>query len=354
MGWLYAATRLHRAQPQEPAGRGHARHLTHPTLKTLQPPPGERWVDYVYPLTGIYGANATGKSALIDVLFYAVSAIVASAAEWQARPEMPRAPFRFDPASRETPSFYQLEFVHEDRRYEYRFEIGTAGVMRESLRDLPGKRWRTLLERDTARQVLKYHKDLQTTIGRVARRELVLSRALVLEGGILGQLAAALRDGFQFCQPNSHSRQRWVKSATAALVERRLEERELVIALRVADIGIAAVEIERVEVPEAVRAIRAVLRRKSTENDAGKTTLKPGWAPRRRAMELSRGYPSSFPRSRRCATAGCWRSMRLTPASTPTWSMWPCKCSPIRRLIRAGRSWYSRPTTPTSCRRSAT
>lgn len=242
--------------------------LTRPKLKTLQPPTGERWADYVFPLAGIYGANATGKSTIVDALLYAASAVESSATEWQAGPEMPRAPFRFDHASRETPSFYQLEFVHEGRRYEYEFEIGAPGVERERLRDLPGKRWRTLLERDTARQVLKYHKELKTTIGRVARRELVLSRALLLEDGLLGQLAAALRDGFQFCEPNSHSRRQWVKSTTAALVERRLEERELVAALRVADIGIAAVEIEREELPEQVRAILADLRRKGAENDA--------------------------------------------------------------------------------------
>lgn len=46
-------------------------------------------------------------------------------------------------------------------------------------------------------------------------------------------------------------------------------ERALVVALRGGDISIAAVEIERVEVPEEVRAFLADLRWKGTENDVG-------------------------------------------------------------------------------------
>lgn len=47
--------------------------LTRPSLKTLQPKDGN-WAAAIYPLAGVFGANASGKSAILDALIYAFNA----------------------------------------------------------------------------------------------------------------------------------------------------------------------------------------------------------------------------------------------------------------------------------------
>ena len=41
--------------------------LTHHALRTLTPKDGN-WADVTYPLAGIFGGNATGKSAVLDAI----------------------------------------------------------------------------------------------------------------------------------------------------------------------------------------------------------------------------------------------------------------------------------------------
>jgi len=78
-------------------------------------------------------------------------------------------------------------------RHQYRFEIDDEGVVGESLFDLPGARRRRLLLRDSTGTV-KLHPDLGS-VRPVAKRELVLSRALQLGRGGLEKIAGGLLGG---------------------------------------------------------------------------------------------------------------------------------------------------------------
>lgn len=69
--------------------------LTHPSLRTLQPTEGD-WNAVSYPLAGIFGGNATGKSSVLDALTYMFAAIASSATSWLGSKVMPRAPFLLD------------------------------------------------------------------------------------------------------------------------------------------------------------------------------------------------------------------------------------------------------------------
>ena len=56
--------------------------LTRSSLTTLRPPKNSTWTDHIHRVDGIYGANASGKTNVLDALYYAVSAIGASATAW--------------------------------------------------------------------------------------------------------------------------------------------------------------------------------------------------------------------------------------------------------------------------------
>ena len=165
--------------------------LTRSSLKTLKLPEGTRWADHVHHVDGVYGANASGKSNLLDALRYALIAIKSSASTWLAVPEFPRAPFALDPVRLSDPGEYELEFVSRERRYIYRFSADTEGIRDETLKVLGKQRWTTLLERTRDGKVSRV-----SGLARVARRELALSRAAEMDHEALAPIRRDLGVGF--------------------------------------------------------------------------------------------------------------------------------------------------------------
>ena len=56
--------------------------LTRSTLSTLRPPKGTTWVEHTHHVDGIYGANASGKTNILDALHYMLQTIEFSATSW--------------------------------------------------------------------------------------------------------------------------------------------------------------------------------------------------------------------------------------------------------------------------------
>ncbi|MBP2323982.1 hypothetical protein JOF56_004367 [Kibdelosporangium banguiense] len=100
------------------------------------------------PVAAIYGANASGKSNLLDGLEFMASAVRDSFASWPPDGGMPRRPFRLDPAAREKPSTFVVELVISDVRYTYGFVVDDHKVREEWLYSYPEKRKRVLFERE--------------------------------------------------------------------------------------------------------------------------------------------------------------------------------------------------------------
>lgn len=227
--------------------------LTRSSLKTLQPRDGD-WASATYPLAGIFGGNATGKSAILDAMLYAFSAIRSSSTVWQQERAMPRAPFALDSGSRAASSRYEFDLVHESRRYQYGFEVGQAGVVAEWLRDIPSTRWRRLLDRDRETGSLYFHQSLGGRIA-VSARELVLSRALTLGDEHLGIFAARLGEQFDIVQVKDSHREARLASIADSLADGDITFPDLEALLRVADIGIAKVELEESKIPGRILSV---------------------------------------------------------------------------------------------------
>lgn len=225
--------------------------LARPSLRTLQPKEGG-WGAVSYPLAGLFGGNATGKSAVLDAFRYAFTAIRQSATTWQASKSMRRAPFMLDGNSRTSTSDYELDLVHEGRRYLYGFEVDQEGIKREWLRDVPSSRWRTLLNRDRDAGALTFHQSLRTKI-EVTPRELVLSRALLLRDSPLHAFALDLAEGFDIVLVKDSHREARLASIADSLAEGDITFGDLEALLQVADIGVMKVSIEETSIPDRVR-----------------------------------------------------------------------------------------------------
>lgn len=225
--------------------------LTRPSLRTLQPKDGN-WHTASYPLAGIFGGNATGKSAVLDAFRYAFTAINQSATVWQESKSMRRAPFKLDGDYRSSTSLYELDVVFDGRRYLYGFEVDQDGIRREWLRDVPTSRWRTLLDRDREAGVLTFHPSLRTKI-EVTPRELVLSRALLLKNSPLHSFAINLAESFDIVLVKDSHRVARLSSIADSLAEGDITFSDLEALLQVADIGVTNVSIEERNIPERIR-----------------------------------------------------------------------------------------------------
>lgn len=101
----------------------------------------------VLPVAAIYGANASGKSNLLDGLKFMADAVRDSFSQWRPEGGVPRRPFKLDPVAGEKPSVFVVELVQEGVRYTYGFEVDDQQIVAEWLYSYPEKRKRVLFER---------------------------------------------------------------------------------------------------------------------------------------------------------------------------------------------------------------
>jgi uncharacterized protein len=100
------------------------------------------------PVTAVYGANASGKSSLLDGLRFMRQSVIGSFRQWDIEGGVPRHAFRLAPELRSQPSVFVVELTTNGVRYTYGFTVDSERVCEEWLYSYPEKRKRILFERD--------------------------------------------------------------------------------------------------------------------------------------------------------------------------------------------------------------
>ena len=85
----------------------------------------------------IYGANASGKTKLIDALHFMKTFILKSSKESQQGELIETEPFRLNTVTVGQPSMFEIVFIHEDEMYRYGFEATPQEVVSEWLYHRP-------------------------------------------------------------------------------------------------------------------------------------------------------------------------------------------------------------------------
>lgn len=217
--------------------------LTRSTLKTLRRPEGTSWAEHIHHVDGIYGANASGKTNILDALHYILQTIEFSATSWLELPVFPRAPFALTTQTLSDPATFELEFVHTGQRYEYRFTTNTDGIVEESLREVSA-RWKTIYRRSQS----GYVRGL-SGIPVVAPRELALSRAARLGNPIAQPIWEGITRGFDIYRVGDREVSERLDRIARQLLDRSLSLDELVDLARIADTGITHIEVEEHAIP---------------------------------------------------------------------------------------------------------
>lgn len=212
--------------------------VTRHMLKTLRPPKGTTWTDHIHHVDGIYGANASGKTNVLDALHYTLGTIGSSATSWLDRPRFPRAPFSLTQQTTTAPAAFELEFIHNGQRYEHRFVTNTDGIVEESLR-VVNTRWKAIYTRSEDGRV----KGL-SGVSKVAPRELVLSRAAQLRNTTVTPVWEALMRGFDLYHVGDGEVSARLDHIARQLQDRTLSLDALVTLAHIADTGITDIEVE--------------------------------------------------------------------------------------------------------------
>jgi hypothetical protein len=211
----------------------------------------------VVPVAAVFGANASGKSTLLDALLWMRGAVLDSFAAWQPGGGIPRTPFRLD-ADFDRSSGYAIELLLDGVRYLYGFEVDDERVLHEWLYSYPQKRRRVLFEREggTIR--------LGSTLPDARSREETLS-SLTRENTLLLSVAAHsnqqealpvyqwLRSGLRIPDPRPG---RSVAELIGRLGDGPDSERATLALIRSADLGIQDVQVVRGADEEALRKLR--------------------------------------------------------------------------------------------------
>lgn len=96
----------------------------------------------------IYGANASGKSNLVQALGFMKRFVMHSPKETKATGGIQVEPFRLHAAAVGQPSHFEIVFIEEGKRYRYGFEVTKERVTAEWLFFVPSTREARLFERE--------------------------------------------------------------------------------------------------------------------------------------------------------------------------------------------------------------
>jgi uncharacterized protein len=134
--------------------------------------------EQVLPVAAIYGANASGKTAVIKAFRFLADAVRLSHSRWQPDQEVPVQPFAGN--DRALPSEFSVDFLLGGIRHEYGFAANSKAILREWLYVYPkGKRqlWFKRVEGAPVSFGAKLPGDNKIIEGLVRKNSLFLSAA---------------------------------------------------------------------------------------------------------------------------------------------------------------------------------
>ncbi|MCZ8227571.1 MAG: ATP-binding protein, partial [Burkholderiaceae bacterium] len=103
---------------------------------------------YFVPVIALYGANAAGKSNMINALSFLYQAVTASYSNWRGKKTLPVTPCLTNSELADNPSEYDCDVLIGGIRFHYGFSVARKGIAREWLHSYPLGLKKVMFERD--------------------------------------------------------------------------------------------------------------------------------------------------------------------------------------------------------------
>lgn len=205
-------------------------------IRTLNPPEGTQWGEYLHRLAGIYGPNGSGKTNILEVLHHMQSAIATLL-------PLGANALPYKPYDASKPTCYSVEFIHDDMRYEYSLSRYADGIAEECLR-VARKRWNTIYSRDTHGAVTGLK-----GLPHVNVNELVLTRASLMGDPQVKLVRDALTTGIKVFRVGAPMLEDAYLHIARHLLSRHLDTTDLSTLAQVADLGTTSIELHTPQRP---------------------------------------------------------------------------------------------------------
>ena len=201
----------------------------------------------------VYGANASGKTKLVDSMYFMRELILSSSKDSQKGDLIDVDPFQLSEDTSDKPSEFEVVFLYKNELYRYGFEVNKFRIISEWLYHRPKTKEIELFYRDEDH--IEVH-DRKFPKGAMLKREkLIRENALLLSvaAQFNDELSGNVLDWFQSVGIISGIREAGFKAFTMSQLMQKNKKQKILNLLKAADFGIEDVSVEKVEadsVPE--------------------------------------------------------------------------------------------------------
>ena len=217
----------------------------------------------VLPAMAIHGANASGKSNVLDALQFFAQAVRRSYRSWNPDGGVPRSPFAFCAEPAVEPSTFEVDFVAEGARWVYGADLDSQRVTHEWLYQYgESRRRRTLFERNAKEFSFgATFSGPNQTIAKLTRgNSLFLSTAA--QNGHEGVMPVwRWFRKIRFADPGDLTAR---QSFTTGLLDKPELRAVVMQAMKAADFGLVDLKVVETEIPEAARRFVELIARESS------------------------------------------------------------------------------------------
>lgn len=195
----------------------------------------------------IYGANASGKSNLIEALGFMKYFVENSPKETKATGGIDAEPFRLNVTTAGQPSHFEIVFIESDKRYRYGFEVTRERITEEWLYFVPSTREARLFEREGDNFTIgKYFKEGRDLEKHTRSNALFLSVVAQFNGAVAQKIVSWFRrlsiiSGLQDTGMLPYTLRQLFDGAHSAEIKR------LICRL---DLGISDIQVEKLPRPQ--------------------------------------------------------------------------------------------------------
>ncbi len=207
----------------------------------------------------VYGANASGKTKLVDAANFMRALIRDSSKESQKGEPIDTEPFRLSTATENGPSMFEVIFIHEDEMFRYGFEATNQEIESEWLYHRPNTKEVEIFYREG--QDFNVHKDFRK--GKTLVKEkwvrpnaLMLSVAAQHNDELAGKVFDWLK---KFRQLSGLSEDGYMGFSMARAQDENMKKQMLSL-LKEADIGIEEIEVPNLDATNLPTGLPDVLK----------------------------------------------------------------------------------------------
>ena len=206
----------------------------------------------------VYGANASGKSNLLKAMGFMRRFVLDSSKEMQAAEAINVENFRLSSETEGKPSFFEISFICDSKKFRYGFEIDQNGVHAEWLFFVPSRTEATLFTRknDDIKISTKYFSEGKGLQNKTRPNALFLSVVAQFNG----ELSTKILKWFMVFNLISGINDRHYMGYTLAQLENDQFKKKFLKYLRVADFGIHGIQLKKMmvkfsELPESMKIL---------------------------------------------------------------------------------------------------